>query len=92
MSTSADSLAPSSLALRTVGSYSPNPNNVHTKFVLMNHSFKLAALKLCSPSKEHLEQHYADLSSKPFFPGLVSCKHLAMNVAKILYGDTDIYI
>ncbi|BAE61577.1 nucleoside diphosphate kinase [Aspergillus pseudonomiae] len=37
-----------------------------------NRGFKLAALKLCSPSKEHLEQHYADLSSKPFFPGLVS--------------------
>ncbi|KKK11978.1 hypothetical protein P175DRAFT_0516640 [Aspergillus ochraceoroseus IBT 24754] len=34
--------------------------------------FKLAAMKLCSPSKAHLEQHYADLSSKPFFPGLVS--------------------
>merc|ERR1712226_1623175 len=24
------------------------------------------------PSKEHLEKHYADLSSKPFFPGLIS--------------------
>ncbi|KAK2748495.1 nucleoside diphosphate kinase [Myotisia sp. PD_48] len=34
--------------------------------------FKLVAMKLVSPSKEHLEQHYADLSSKPFFPGLVS--------------------
>ncbi|KAB8234708.1 nucleoside diphosphate kinase [Aspergillus alliaceus] len=34
--------------------------------------FKLAALKLTSPSKEHLEQHYADLKEKPFFPGLVS--------------------
>ncbi|PLB51894.1 nucleoside diphosphate kinase [Aspergillus steynii IBT 23096] len=37
-----------------------------------NRGFKLVALKLCSPSKEHLEKHYADLSSKPFFPGLVS--------------------
>ncbi|KAH8434593.1 nucleoside-diphosphate kinase [Aspergillus melleus] len=37
-----------------------------------NRGFKLVALKLTSPSKEHLEQHYADLSSKPFFPGLVS--------------------
>ncbi|GAD93531.1 nucleoside diphosphate kinase A [Paecilomyces variotii No. 5] len=34
--------------------------------------FKLAALKLVTPSKEHLEQHYADLSDKPFFKGLVS--------------------
>ncbi|BDD58727.1 nucleoside diphosphate kinase [Monascus purpureus] len=34
--------------------------------------FKLAALKLVTPSKEHLEQHYQDLREKPFFPGLVS--------------------
>lgn len=36
-------------------------------------SFKLVAIKLITASKEHLEKHYADLSSKPFFPGLVSC-------------------
>merc|ERR1712110_245755 len=30
--------------------------------------FKLVAMKLCKPGKEHLE----DLSSKPFFAGLVS--------------------
>ncbi|EFE40030.1 hypothetical protein TRV_05246 [Trichophyton verrucosum HKI 0517] len=29
-------------------------------------------MKLVTPSKEHLETHYADLSSKPFFKGLVS--------------------
>jgi len=33
--------------------------------------FKLAAIKLLTASKEHLEQHYEDLSSKPFFPGLI---------------------
>ena len=33
--------------------------------------FKLAALKLYTPPRELLEQHYADLSSKPFFAGLV---------------------
>ena len=33
--------------------------------------FKLVAMKLASPSKEHVETHYADLSSKPFFGGLV---------------------
>ncbi|KAI9802382.1 MAG: nucleoside diphosphate kinase [Piccolia ochrophora] len=33
--------------------------------------FKLVAIKLVSPSKEHLENHYADLSKKPFFPGLI---------------------
>ncbi|KAG0123975.1 nucleoside diphosphate kinase [Tuber indicum] len=34
--------------------------------------YKLAAIKLVTPSKEHLEQHYADLSNKPFFPGLIN--------------------
>lgn len=33
--------------------------------------FKLVALKLATPSKEHLEQHYADLKDKPFFPSLI---------------------
>ncbi|XP_058456215.1 nucleoside diphosphate kinase [Malaya genurostris] len=34
--------------------------------------FKLVALKFMWPSKELLEKHYADLSARPFFPGLVS--------------------
>jgi len=34
--------------------------------------YKLAAIKIVSASKEHLEKHYADLKEKPFFPGLVS--------------------
>ncbi|OWZ43432.1 nucleoside diphosphate kinase [Cryptococcus neoformans] len=33
--------------------------------------FKLVALKLHTSTKEHLEKHYSDLSSKPFFPRLV---------------------
>ncbi|KAI1397834.1 nucleoside diphosphate kinase [Hypoxylon fuscum] len=33
--------------------------------------FKLAAIKLVAPGKAHLEQHYADLKDKPFFPGLI---------------------
>lgn len=34
--------------------------------------FKLVAMKFMQPSEELLSQHYADLQSKPFFPGLVS--------------------
>ena len=34
--------------------------------------YKLVALKMMSPSKEHLEKHYEDLSSKGFFAGLIS--------------------
>jgi len=33
--------------------------------------YKLAAIKLITPSKEHLETHYSDLATKPFFPGLI---------------------
>jgi len=33
--------------------------------------YKLAAIKLMTASQEHLEKHYEDLSSKPFFPGLI---------------------
>ena len=33
--------------------------------------FKLVGLKFLWPGKELLEKHYADLSSKPFFPGMI---------------------
>merc|ERR1712077_29746 len=33
--------------------------------------FKLVAMKFMQASKEHLEEHYADLKKKPFFGGLV---------------------
>lgn len=33
--------------------------------------YKLVGLKLVWPTKEMAEAHYADLSKKPFFPGLV---------------------
>ena len=34
--------------------------------------FTLRAMKMMNVSKEHAEKHYADLSAKPFFGGLVS--------------------
>ena len=34
--------------------------------------FRLVGLKLKQASKALLEEHYGDLSKKPFFPGLVS--------------------
>ncbi|OZJ04193.1 hypothetical protein BZG36_02187 [Bifiguratus adelaidae] len=36
-----------------------------------NRGYQLLALQLLTPTKEHLEQHYADLKAKPFFPGLI---------------------
>jgi len=34
--------------------------------------YKMVAGKLMTASKEHLETHYEDLKSKPFFPGLIN--------------------
>lgn len=34
--------------------------------------FKLVGLKMMSVPKELAEEHYGDLSSKPFFPSLVN--------------------
>jgi len=36
-----------------------------------NKGFKLVAMKFMQASEDHLKNHYADLSSKAFFPGLV---------------------
>ena len=33
--------------------------------------YKMVAIKVCQPGKEHLQKHYADLSKKPFFNDLV---------------------
>ena len=51
----------------------------------MHCSYKLVAIKLMTASKEHLEKHYADLSDKPFFKGLVSCTY-RMNKSWIQYN------
>ncbi|KAJ3356370.1 nucleoside diphosphate kinase [Entophlyctis luteolus] len=48
--------------------------------------FKLAALKLVAPGKAHLEQHYADLAGKKFFPGLISYMTSGPVVAMVWIG------
>lgn len=37
-----------------------------------NRGFKLVGIKLVTPSESLLKEHYADLTSKPFFPSLLS--------------------
>jgi len=81
---SVDSLARSSLVSRTEGkkrslpTHHPHPTSTtkatHPTDHLNSHpsSYKLAAIKLVTPSQEHLETHYADLKEKPFFKGLVT--------------------
>merc|ERR1719471_273757 len=63
--------------------------------------FKLVAMKFMQASEEHLRKHYADLSERPFFPGLV--KYMAsgpvvpmvwegLNVVKtgrVMLGETS---
>jgi nucleoside-diphosphate kinase len=48
--------------------------------------FKLVALKFAAPGKEHFEKHYSDLSSKPFFGGLVTYAASGPVVAMVWEG------
>jgi len=48
--------------------------------------YKLVALKLVHATEEHLKKHYADLSSKPFFPGLVKYMASGPVVAMVWQG------
>lgn len=54
--------------------------------------YKLAAIKMVTPSKEHLEEHYKDLSDKPFFKGLVTCTfRLPLPLNKLLVVIYEIW-
>ena len=44
-------------------------------------------MKMMSPSKTHLENHYADLKSKSFFPGLIKYMMMGPVVAMVWEGD-----
>ena len=52
--------------------------------------FKLVAMKLCSPGQAHLEQHYAGLSAKPFFAGLVQYMNSGPVCAMVWEGDNAV--
>lgn len=49
--------------------------------------FKLVGLKMVTAPKRLLEAHYADLKSKPFFPGLVSYMQMGPVVSMVWEGD-----
>ena len=49
--------------------------------------YKLVALKMMTASKEHAEAHYSDLSSKPFFGGLVEFICSGPVIAMVWEGD-----
>ncbi|POW20917.1 hypothetical protein PSHT_02984 [Puccinia striiformis] len=48
--------------------------------------YKIVALKMTHPSKEHVENHYADLKDKPFFAGLTSFMSSGPVVAIVFEG------
>ncbi|KAL7471530.1 hypothetical protein ACHAXS_011914 [Conticribra weissflogii] len=48
--------------------------------------YKLIAMKLTSPGKEHMEAHYSDLASKKFFPGLIAYMTSGPVVAMVWEG------
>lgn len=51
--------------------------------------YSLVAMKMMSPSQEHFQHHYADLATKPFFPGLVKYMMSGPVVAMVWQG-TDV--
>ena len=48
--------------------------------------YKLVAMKLTKPSKEHMEVHYEDLKEKKFFPGLIAYMTSGPVVAMVWEG------
>merc|ERR1711907_887780 len=52
--------------------------------------YKLVAMKMAMPGKAHMEKHYADLSSKKFFPGLIEYMTSGPVCAMIWEGDNAV--
>ncbi|XP_071124466.1 uncharacterized protein LOC143084854 [Mytilus galloprovincialis] len=55
-----------------------------------NRGYKLVACKLVQPSKEFMQKHYADLSSKPFFNGLVEYMSSSGPVCACVFEGKDV--
>ena len=47
-------------------------------------------MKLCAPGREHFEEHYSDLSQKPFFQGLVEYAASGPVCAMVWEGDNAV--
>jgi len=55
-----------------------------------NRGYKLIGLKMLSPSQELLENHYADLKSRGFFPSLISYMLMGPVVAMVWQGTAAV--
>lgn len=49
--------------------------------------FKLVALKMVTPGKALLEEHYKDLAGKKFFPGLIEYMQMGPVVSMVWEGE-----
>jgi len=52
--------------------------------------YHLAGLKFVSPTRAHLEEHYKDLSARPFFPALINYMLSGPVVAMIWEGKNAV--
>jgi len=52
--------------------------------------YKCVTMKVTTPGKEHLEKHYADLSKKGFFPGLIEYMTSGPVCAMVWEGDNAV--
>ena len=52
--------------------------------------FKLVAMEMSTPGKEHFEKHYSDLSSKGFFAGLIAYASSGPVVAMVWEGHNAV--
>ncbi|KAG8809226.1 nucleoside diphosphate kinase [Serendipita sp. 399] len=48
--------------------------------------YKIVAMKMVHATTAHLEEHYADLKNKPFFPGLIKYMASGPVVAFVIQG------
>lgn len=48
--------------------------------------YKLIAMKMTAPGKEHMEKHYSDLKEKKFFPSLIEYMTSGPVVAMVWQG------
>lgn len=74
------------------------PDGVHRNLVgeiikrFESRGYKLVALKMMSPNKEHFEKHYEDLSSKKFFPSLIQYMLTGPVVATVWQGTQAVKV
>ena len=74
------------------------PDGVHRSLVgeiikrFETRGYKLVALKMETPSKEHFEKHYSDLSTKKFFPSLIQYMLTGPVVATVWEGTQAVKV